>query len=144
MALLRAASANFDVLITVDRNFPFQQNIGSFPIAVLILIAQGITYSDLKPGLLTQSGELQRYIPRFAGLLKVETSNSKLETAARHALNSKLRTRNSKPPPGGVRHRHFRLRFRCHILADLPIITDSAEIVGLLRVALIGRAQIFS
>lgn len=28
-ALLRAASANFDVLITVDRNLPFQQNIGS-------------------------------------------------------------------------------------------------------------------
>jgi hypothetical protein len=48
-ALLRAASPNFDVLITVDRNLPFQQNIGSFPIAVLILLAPGITYSDLKP-----------------------------------------------------------------------------------------------
>src|SRR5882672_6820036 len=39
-ALLRAASDNFDVLITVDRNLPFQQNIGSFQIAVLILMAQ--------------------------------------------------------------------------------------------------------
>jgi hypothetical protein len=47
--LLRAASGNFDVLITVDRNLPFQQNIGSLQIAVLILMSQGITYSDLKP-----------------------------------------------------------------------------------------------
>jgi len=48
-ALLRAAAGNFDVLITVDRNLPFQQNIGSLQIAVLILMAQGITYADLKP-----------------------------------------------------------------------------------------------
>jgi hypothetical protein len=47
--LLRAASGAFDVLITVDRNLPFQQNIGSFQIAVLILMAQGITYPHLKP-----------------------------------------------------------------------------------------------
>ena len=48
-ALLRATSGNFDVLITVDRNLPFQQNIGSLPIAVLILMGDGITYADLKP-----------------------------------------------------------------------------------------------
>jgi hypothetical protein len=48
-ALLRAASGDFDVLLTVDRNLPFQQNIGSLQIAVLILMAQGITYPDLKP-----------------------------------------------------------------------------------------------
>jgi hypothetical protein len=47
--LLRAATSEFDVLITVDRNIPFQQNIGSLQIAVLILLAQGTTYSDLKP-----------------------------------------------------------------------------------------------
>lgn len=47
--LLRAASSQYDVLITVDRNLPFQQNIGSRQIAVLILLATGITYEDLKP-----------------------------------------------------------------------------------------------
>lgn len=47
--LLRAASSQFDVLITVDRNLPFQQNIASLPIAVLILQGTGITYEDLKP-----------------------------------------------------------------------------------------------
>src|SRR5260370_19644618 len=48
-ALVRAAEGNFDVLITVDRNLPFQQNIGSLQIAVLVLMSGGITYSDLKP-----------------------------------------------------------------------------------------------
>jgi len=47
--LLRAASGQYDVLITVDRNLPFQQNIASFKIAVLILVSTGITYADLKP-----------------------------------------------------------------------------------------------
>ncbi len=46
--LLRAASGNYDVFITVDRNLPFQQNIGSLQIAVLLLLADGITYDDLK------------------------------------------------------------------------------------------------
>ena len=47
--LLRAADGKYDVLITVDRNLPFQQNIGSLQIAILILISTGITYADLKP-----------------------------------------------------------------------------------------------
>lgn len=48
-ALLRAASADFDVLITVDRNLPFQQNVAKLEIAVVILISQGTTYPSLKP-----------------------------------------------------------------------------------------------
>lgn len=40
------------MLITVDRNLPFQQNIRSLPIAVLIIDAGGITYPHLKPLLL--------------------------------------------------------------------------------------------
>lgn len=48
-ALLRAAAGNFDVLITVDRNLPFQQNLTSLQIAILILLSEGVTYADLKP-----------------------------------------------------------------------------------------------
>ena len=47
--LLRAVAGKYDVLITVDRNLPFQQNIVSLQIAVLILTSTGITYADLKP-----------------------------------------------------------------------------------------------
>jgi hypothetical protein len=47
--LLRAAAGKYDIFITVDRNLPFQQNIASLQIAVLILSSTGITYADLKP-----------------------------------------------------------------------------------------------
>ena len=47
--LLRAAAGKYDVLITVDRNLPHQQNIGLLQISVLIIEANGITYDDLKP-----------------------------------------------------------------------------------------------
>jgi predicted nuclease of predicted toxin-antitoxin system len=35
--LLSLASENFDVFVTVDRNLSFQQNLGSFAIAVIVL-----------------------------------------------------------------------------------------------------------
>jgi hypothetical protein len=47
--LLRAAAGNFDVLITVDKSIPHQQNIASLSIAVLIFRAKTNTYPDLKP-----------------------------------------------------------------------------------------------
>ncbi|HKP12117.1 MAG TPA: DUF5615 family PIN-like protein [Blastocatellia bacterium] len=40
--LLRAASGRFDVLVTVDRSLPYQQNIKSFNIAVLVLVGRKI------------------------------------------------------------------------------------------------------
>jgi predicted nuclease of predicted toxin-antitoxin system len=46
--LLRAASGQYDVLITVDRNLLYQQNISSLMIAVVIIQAGGITYAHLK------------------------------------------------------------------------------------------------
>ena len=48
-ALLRAAATQYDVLITVDRNLAFQQNIRSLQIAILVIVAGGITYDNLKP-----------------------------------------------------------------------------------------------
>jgi predicted nuclease of predicted toxin-antitoxin system len=47
--LLRAASGVFEVLVTVDQNLAHQQNIRSFDIAVLIMIARKNTYDALKP-----------------------------------------------------------------------------------------------
>ncbi len=48
-ALLMAASASYDALITVDRNLEYQQNIRALEIAVVILAAAGTTYEDLLP-----------------------------------------------------------------------------------------------
>jgi len=47
--LLRAVSGAYDTFITVDRNLPFQQNIQSLQLGIIILKARGITYEDLKP-----------------------------------------------------------------------------------------------
>ncbi len=47
--LLRAAAGRFDVLITVDKSLPHQQNVASLPIAVLILSARRNSYDALKP-----------------------------------------------------------------------------------------------
>ncbi|MBV8753495.1 MAG: DUF5615 family PIN-like protein [Hyphomicrobiales bacterium] len=47
--LLNLASPEFDVLVTVDRNLSFQQNLDSFSIAVVVLHAKTNRLADLIP-----------------------------------------------------------------------------------------------
>ena len=47
--LLKAAVGVYDVLITVDQNIPYQQNLCGLPIAILILAARRNSYARLKP-----------------------------------------------------------------------------------------------
>jgi hypothetical protein len=47
--LLTLAEADFDVFLTVDRNLSFQQDIGGFDVAVVVLVAKGNRHSDLQP-----------------------------------------------------------------------------------------------
>ncbi len=47
--LLTAASADFDVLITVDKNMFYQQNDTTLPMAVILLSAYSNRYEDLEP-----------------------------------------------------------------------------------------------
>jgi predicted nuclease of predicted toxin-antitoxin system len=70
-ALLQQASKNFDALVTVDQNIPFQQNTANLPLAVVILKARSNRYSDLRtlmPRVLQilqtiQVGEIVRVLP---------------------------------------------------------------------------------
>ena len=48
-SLLWAAAGKFDVLITVDKSLPSQQNIAALGLAVLLLRAKSNRYEDLKP-----------------------------------------------------------------------------------------------
>ena len=49
-ALLDQAQSNgFDVMITVDQNVRFQQNLRGRSIAVCVLMADGITIEKLRP-----------------------------------------------------------------------------------------------
>ena len=47
--LLKAAAGVYEVLVTVDQNIPYQQNLGGLPIAILILAASRNSYARLKP-----------------------------------------------------------------------------------------------
>ncbi len=47
--LLYAASGRFDVLITVDQNLRFQQNLANYSISVLVLRAPRTAISFLRP-----------------------------------------------------------------------------------------------
>lgn len=58
--LLRLASADFDVVITADQNIEFQQNLGTLPIAVVILVADSNRLESLEP-----------LVPRILEVLKV-------------------------------------------------------------------------
>jgi hypothetical protein len=47
--LLRAASGQYDVLLTVDQNIQYQQNLKTLAIAIIMLRAKRSTYPMLKP-----------------------------------------------------------------------------------------------
>jgi len=47
--LLQAAAGQYDVLITVDQNLRYQQNLESLPVPVIVLSARRSTYPMLKP-----------------------------------------------------------------------------------------------
>jgi len=48
-ALLQVASGHFDVLLTVDRNIAFQQNLQGLRIAVVAIVAKSNRFRDLRP-----------------------------------------------------------------------------------------------
>ena len=47
--LLTLAESQFDVFLTVDRNLSFQQNIGRFTIAIVVMVAKSNKRADLQP-----------------------------------------------------------------------------------------------
>ena len=47
--LLQAASGQYKVLVTVDQNLKYQQNLKTFALAVIVLKAKRSTYPMLKP-----------------------------------------------------------------------------------------------
>src|SRR5581483_8792558 len=47
--LLKLAQGQFDVLIVVDRNLQYQQNLKRFNIGIMLLVAKSNRYVHLKP-----------------------------------------------------------------------------------------------
>jgi hypothetical protein len=48
-ALLRLAESEFDVFLTQDRNLEYQQNLGTFDLAVVVMVAPTNDIEDLRP-----------------------------------------------------------------------------------------------
>jgi hypothetical protein len=48
-ALLALAAKEFDAFLTVDKNLPYQQNLGNLPVAVIILEAYSNELAALLP-----------------------------------------------------------------------------------------------
>ena len=62
--LLTAAAAQFDLLLTVDRNIKYQQNLNTLPVAVVVMIAPTNRLADLLPLLPGVEQVIQRLAPR--------------------------------------------------------------------------------
>lgn len=69
--LLRAAATAFDAFITVDKNLPYQQNIATLPIAVIVLSAKSNELRVLLPLLPQLEDALVTLKPRT--FLQIET-----------------------------------------------------------------------
>lgn len=68
--LLALASQQFDIFVTVDRNLSFQQNLVSFPLAVIVLRAPTNRLADLRvliPDLLAAIESAKPGIARIIG-----------------------------------------------------------------------------
>jgi len=60
-ALLSHAAAEFDALITVDKNLPYQQNLKKLPLAVVVLDA----HSNALPALLPLLSNLMAVLAKL-------------------------------------------------------------------------------
>jgi len=68
----KAQAAGFDVLLTVDHNIRYQQNLTGRATAVVVMIADGITVEDLRPLLPTVEETLALVQPRQLYEVRVE------------------------------------------------------------------------
>ena len=60
--LLALAASDFDALVTVDKNLPYQQDLSTLPIAVVILDA----YSNEVPALLPLVPRLEKVLAKLS------------------------------------------------------------------------------
>jgi predicted nuclease of predicted toxin-antitoxin system len=70
--LLALAAASFDAFVTVDKNLPFQQNLATLPIAVLVLDSVSNELHALLPLMPALERELKNLVPCSYVLVRAE------------------------------------------------------------------------
>lgn len=68
--LLKAAAGLYEVLITVDQNIPYQQNVVELPFAILILAGKRNSYAHLKPLMPRALAALETIMPGTVVLIE--------------------------------------------------------------------------
>lgn len=61
--LLQAASGQYDVLVTVDQNLQYQQNLKTSDVAIIVLKAKRSTYPMLRPLMAQMHEALEKIKP---------------------------------------------------------------------------------
>ncbi len=69
-ALLALAGSDFDAFITVDKNLPYQQNLTTLPVAVVVLDASSNELSHLLPLMVQLDSTLAQLKPGKCVLVK--------------------------------------------------------------------------
>ena len=64
LLLKTAAAAGFDVLLTTDKQMPYQQNLATLPIAILLVSSLGTRLQDIRPVLPQVLEALEKLQPR--------------------------------------------------------------------------------
>jgi hypothetical protein len=64
MLLARAAADGFDAMITMDNGVPYQQNLATLPLSVVVLTARSNDMDDLQPILVSPRLALMALQPR--------------------------------------------------------------------------------
>jgi hypothetical protein len=62
--LLALAGEHFDALVTVDKNLPYQQNLNTLPVSIVVLDAMSNELSSLLPLVLSLESALADLKPR--------------------------------------------------------------------------------
>jgi hypothetical protein len=62
--LLAAASIEFDVFLTIDKNLKHEQNLAALPVAVLVIMAKSNRLADLLPFVPAVEENLKHLKPR--------------------------------------------------------------------------------
>jgi hypothetical protein len=62
--LLAAASGEFDVFLTVDKNLKHEQNLNALPIAIMVIMARSNRLADLLPFVAAIEERLPRLNPK--------------------------------------------------------------------------------
>jgi predicted nuclease of predicted toxin-antitoxin system len=62
--LLTAASVEFDLFLTIDKNLKHQQNMATLPIAVIVILAKSNRLPDILPFVPAVEDELTRLKPK--------------------------------------------------------------------------------